>query len=73
MSTSSAKRKIDIQSLFSSLSLMPRLFSSKVSTSLSIAEKRTELKTRQLKGSPCFVPRAIPNLSLSTSVSTVAR
>ena len=70
MCTSSAKRTFDIPSLFSSLCLMPKPFSFQVSTSLSIADWRTELKRRLLqKGSPCFVPRAIPNSSLSTSVS----
>ena len=52
---------------------MPKPFSVQVSMSLSIADWRTELKKRLLKGSSCFVPRAIPNSSLSTSVSTVAR
>ena len=60
MSTSSAKR-----TLLSSLSLMPKLFSFQVSTSFSTAEWRTEMKRRLLKGSPCFVPRAIPYSSLS--------
>ena len=41
--------------------------------SLSIADWTTELKKRLLNGPPCFVPRAIPNSSPSTSVSTVAR
>ena len=39
----------------------------------SIADWRTELQRRLLKGSPCFVPRTTPNSSLSTPVSTVAR
>ena len=73
MSASSAKRRFDIQSLFSLLSLMPKPFSFQVSLSFTIAAWRTELKRRLLKGSPCFVPRAIPNSSLSTSVSTVPR
>ena len=45
MSTSSAKRRFDMQSLFSSLSLMPKPLSFQVSLSLSIADWRTELKT----------------------------
>ena len=74
VSTSSAKRRLDIQSLFSSLCLMPKPFSFQVSTSLSLHYwRRTELTRRLPKGSPCFFPRAILNSSLSTSVSTVAR
>ena len=73
MSTSSAKRRLDMQFLFSSLSLMSKSLSFQVSMSFSIADWRTELKKRLLMGSPCFVPRTIPNSSLSTAVSTVAR
>ena len=51
---------------------MPKPFSVQVSMSLCIADWRTELKKRLLNGSPCYVPRAIPNSSFSTSVSTVA-
>ena len=61
MSTSSANRRRDMQSLFQPPSLMPRPFSLQVSMSFSIAGCRTELKRRRLKGSPCFVPRAILN------------
>ena len=73
MSMWSEKRRFGMQSLFSSLGLMPKPLSFQVSISFSTADRRTEWKRRLLKGSACFVPRAMRNSSLSTSVSTVAR
>ena len=59
MSTSSAKRRFDMQSLFFITQFDAQaLIFDKVSLSLSLssADWRTELKKRLLKGLPCFVP-----------------
>ena len=68
-STSSAKRKFVIIVV---LSCSPARRVLHLGLSLRKMDSERQLKSSELSGSPCFVPRCMLNSRLSTSVSTVA-